>query len=253
MSHIHIPDGIIGSVWWITGYLIALGIIYFVLRKVEGEEIRRKVPMIGIVTAIMIIGMSVPLGIVPVHLTLAVLSGILIGPGFAFISVFVVNLMLALVAHGGITLVGLNTLIVGTEVLIGYYLFKTLSKKLGQMPSTVIATSIALIISMTMMVTMVGSLAGLRNAMPDFHLHSHEEQLIEEGHEEAIENDESPAAGAKYIFFTGWAAVIMVFVVGNLLESFGTAYIIRFFMKVRPDLIYEKKPKELDENLKIDQ
>jgi len=224
--------------------------MFLVLRRVEGDEVRRKIPMIGIVAAIMLLGMSVPLGIVPVHLSLAVLSGILLGPGLGFVAVFVVNLLLALVAHGGITLVGLNTLIVGAEVFVGFHLFKAFSKKFSQVPSTVLATSLALLVSMTLMVSMVGFSVGFDEAIPHFDEHGHEEELLEghieenhedeehEGEEYEEHHDENAIEEAEYLFLTGWAALIMILAVGNLLESFGTAYIIRFFTKIRPDLIH---------------
>ncbi len=242
MSHIHLPDGIISPIWWVTGYLLCFTILFFILRKLDGEEIRRKVPMIGIVSAIMLLGMSVPLGIVPVHLSLAVLSGILLGPGFGFIAAFVVNLLLALIAHGGVTLIGLNTLIVGTEIFVGYHLFKAFSKKFSQMPSTVFATSIALVVSMALTVTIVGATAGLVEVIPHHHDHGHveEEILIEEGIEETVV-EESIVSDVKYMVFSGWTALFLILLVGNALESFGTAYIVRFFMKIRPDLIHQVK------------
>lgn len=69
--------------------------------KIEkGGDIRRKIPFIGVVGALMLIFMSIPLGFIPVHLSLAVLCGILAGPELGFTAVFAVNTILSLMGHG---------------------------------------------------------------------------------------------------------------------------------------------------------
>ena len=49
----------------------------------------------------------------------AALAGMMLGPALSFVSVFVVNLILALLGHGGITAVGINTLTIGIEAALG--------------------------------------------------------------------------------------------------------------------------------------
>ncbi len=216
MSHLHLPDGVISPLWWILGYIVTFIILTVLLKQMKGDEIRRKVPMTGIVAAIMMIAMSVPLGILPLHISLGVLSGILVGPGLGFIAVFVVNFILALISHGGITIVGLNTLVIGTEVLVGTYLYRTLSKKMKQMPSTIIATAIALILSLTLMIGIVSNAVGINEITPHHH---------------------GALAEFQYLAFSGWTALIIVFSLGILLEAVATALIVRFFIRVRPDLV----------------
>ena len=45
--------------------------------------------------------------------------GMMHGPALSFVSVFVVNLILALLGHGSITAVGINTLTIGIEAALG--------------------------------------------------------------------------------------------------------------------------------------
>lgn len=353
MSHIHVPDGIIPVALWVGGYVLTLIILMLSVKSLKGEEVRRKIPLVGIVAAIMLIGMSVPLGIIPVHISLAVLSGILIGPKLGFIAVFVVNLMLALFGHGGITLVGLNTLIVGSEVLIGYYVFLYLSRKFKQLTSIIAATALALVTSLTMMALLVGFTVGFEEAVPHHHAYAEADEAFEwhglvqlqqgsyqlvfeeadddsidmvilkhEDHLEAehdgeekealevleeniilvskdnlivisdktgyrleleekqtIYNVEVEEAGeyilflqhhpsefdmkliaaggavvtlngeddhhhdhhgiseTKYLFLTGWSALVLIILVAIAVEALGTAFIVGFFTKIRPDLV----------------
>ncbi|SDJ99059.1 energy-coupling factor ABC transporter permease [Natronincola ferrireducens] len=240
MSHIHVPDGIISVVWWGLGYVLTFTIMFFIFKTLDKEEARKKIPFTGIAAAIMLLGMSVPLFIVPVHLSLAVLTGILIGPKLGFLAVFVVNIMLALFGHGGITIVGLNTLVVGSEVLIGSCLFKYFSKRLHKVGSVFIATAIALLISMTLMVGIIGVTTGVTEALPHHHHGEHdyyEDQHAIEEVEDVWEKMGDEVATIRYFAFTGWTAVVLILMAGIALESTGTALIIRYFLQVRPDLI----------------
>ncbi|AOY75899.1 energy-coupling factor ABC transporter permease [Clostridium formicaceticum] len=247
MSHIHMPDGIISAPWWVSGYFLTLMTMLWILKSMDKEEVRKKIPFTGIAAAIMLLGMSVPLVIVPVHLSLAVLTGILIGPKLGFLAVFVVNIILAFFGHGGITIVGLNTLIIGSEVFIGFYLFKYFTQRLHKVMGTVIATVIALLVSTTLMVGVVGMTAGLTEALPHHHGEEHhqEEHYVEEEYDEHHHGElQEEVTKIKYLVFTGWRAVFLILSAGILLESLGTALIIRYFLKVRPDLILP--PQDID-------
>lgn len=194
MSHIHLPDGIIPPFLWILAFLITFCIVYYIIKSIKQDEIRHKIPHTGVAAAIMLLGMSVPLFIVPVHLSLAVLTGILIGPKLGFLAVLVVNFILAFIGHGGITLVGINTLIIGSEVVAGFYIFKYVSKSGNYKLGSMIATSVAVIISMTLMVSMVSVTAGLAEALPHHHHgeHHHYEVSEERVLKEVISEQEVP-------------------------------------------------------------
>ena len=221
MSHIHLPDGVIPPVWWVTGWVICIVLVWLFARKQKGDEVKRKIPFVGVIGALMLIFMSIPLGFLPVHLSLAVLCGILAGPELGFIAVFVVNTILALMGHGGFTTIGLNVLLMGGEAVLGYYLFRAMSGKTGYAMSAIIANIIALLLSTALMVLIVGSAAGLTEVLP---IHSHG------GEHEA-------ATHLQFLSLTGWSALAIIVLIGTFIESIVTGLIVQFFSKVRPDLL----------------
>ncbi|QUH24813.1 energy-coupling factor ABC transporter permease [Serpentinicella alkaliphila] len=282
MSHIHLPDGIISPFLWIPAFLITFCIVYYIIKSIKQDEVRHKIPHTGVAAAIMLLGMSVPIFIVPVHLSLAVLTGILIGPKLGFLAVLVVNFILAFIGHGGITLVGINTLIIGSEVVVGFYIFKYVSKHGNYRFGAMIATSMAVIISMTLMVSMVSATAGFEEALPHHHHGEHhheevseervlkeviaeqevseekiiEEEVINEKITNEIETEDTDldhnhmefhtaVSNIKYFVFTGWTAVTLILFVGILLESIGTTLIVNYFVKVRPGIVSSVQNKNM--------
>jgi cobalt/nickel transport system permease protein len=244
MSHIHIPDGVIPIYWWISAYILTFGIMFFLFKKVEQEDLRKKVPFTGVTAAVMLIFMTIPLGIVPLHLSLAVFCGILVGPKLGFVAVFVVNIILALFGHGGITVVGINTLVIGSEVLVGFYAFRFISARLNKIVSSVLAVTLALFISTTFMVGVVGASVGFAEALPHHahagHEHEHEHEKHKgEAHEHEHEHSkfEEALEEIKYLSLTGWGALAAIYLAGIALEASVTALIIAFIMKRRPDFI----------------
>jgi len=267
MSHIHIPDGIIPSIWWVSGYILTAVMLFILIKNIGDKDMGKKIPLAGMSAAIMLVGMSIPLGFLPLHFSLAVLVGILVGPSIGFIVVFTVNVILALFGHGGITIVGINTLVIGSEVIIGYFIFKTLAKNWSHTKAAAVATVMALLVSLTMMVGIVGATVGLPEVLPhgdhahgedeDEHLHEDEDEHLHEDEDEHLHEDEDDhlhededdhlhdgdesfvevVRNMNYFVLTGWAALITILLVGIAFEATVTALITRFLSKVRPDLL----------------
>lgn len=150
MSHIHIPDGIIAVWLWVLGYL-AVG-IYFIAfsRHVKKTGSYKKVTIASVLGALMLLSMSIPIPFfLPYHLNLSALAGILAGPFYAVLAIFSVNMILALAGHGGITIVGLNTVVIGAEAAVAYLLFSLVRHKTGNKMflSAFLATFFALVAS----------------------------------------------------------------------------------------------------------
>ncbi len=265
MSHIHIPDGVLPLSWWGIGYLIAGFFLILAIRKLEKEDLRKKIPYLGVVSAIMLITMSIPLGIVPFHINLTVLMGVLSGPVLGYIAVFIVNLFLSFLGHGGITTVGLNTLILGLEVVIGSLMFSALKRRIKAIPAIAVVTAITLIISTCAMLGVVGlSQSGWEYALPhDHHEHgaehladdhsehdhlanSHlEEEHLGEDHLHSA-NDETflgladlrdSLSHVSFLGMTGFGAVLLILLIGIGLEVLVTILLARFFLKVKPELL----------------
>ena len=124
MTHIMVPDGVLAPWLWVGGWLVAACCLALALWATRNSDRTRLVPLAGTMAAVMALVMS--LEIVPIayepHLT--VLAGILLGPAYGFLATFVFIVLRMLVGDGSVTLLGLNTLILGAEAVGGYYLFR---------------------------------------------------------------------------------------------------------------------------------
>lgn len=252
MSHVHIPDGVLPVGWWLTGYLLTALILLIAIRRIEREDVRKKVPFLGVVSALMLITMSVPVGGLPFHINLTVLTGILAGPWLGFTALFIVNLLLAFVGHGGITVVGINTLILGAELCLGWGFFQLLRKRVRELPAIGTATVVALIISTVLMLGVVGgSQAGWEYALPHQHGHEHGEHLTDDTHHEeehilavgvleaegAEETLGEMISEISFLHISGLAAIGLILLIGIGLEVLATVLLARFLQQVRPDLL----------------
>ncbi|GEA16443.1 cobalamin biosynthesis protein CbiM [Moorella sp. E308F] len=235
MSHLHIPDGVIAPAWLVVGYAVTALALALAVRQAGREDLRKKLPRLGFVSAFMLLAMNVPLGLLPVHLNLTVLAGILLGPWLGLVAVFIVNLILALTGHGGITVVGLNTLVVGSEAIMGYYLFFAFRQRFRPVTAAAAATSLALVFSLSLMFATLG-LTRIDPVLVFYEDH-HEEQVVE------ASGPDIAAAGNEMHNEPGISlarllrVVLPISLAGIIVESVVTALIIGYLLKVRPGLI----------------
>ncbi len=235
MSHLHIPDGVIPPFWLVLGYVLTALILAIALWRVRhGADMTRRLPRLGVVAALMLVGMSVEIGIIGYHVNLTVLAGILLGPWLGFTAVFLVNLILALFGHGGITVVGLNTLIVGSETIIGWAVFGLLSRRLETRWAAAIAVVITLAISTTLMIGIV-ALTRTEPALA-FHGPTGNEPAPLLSFELLPGNaEENPMA---HLDLTRFAELVYVLgAIGWVIEAAFTALVVGFLARTRPDLI----------------
>lgn len=157
MSHLHLPDGVLP--WWLwSGGLAVTGILVFIaLKRLEAR--RRLLPTVAVMAAVSLVAMNIPLGL-PLHVNLAALAGIILGPVLGFLAVFIVNLFNALVSHGGLTMLGVNALLVGSEALVAGGLFLLLGGGRRLLVNAVLAVLVALLVS-TLLVLAVAAIAGV--------------------------------------------------------------------------------------------
>ena len=226
MSHIHLPDGIIPVFWWIIGYVLTAAMLGLAISRTNSTEARRKVPLLGIIAAVMLIGQSIPLGFIPFHLGLAVLAGIVLGPWLGFMAAFISNMFLALIGHGGITVVGLNTIVVGSEVIIGYLLYNIFRKATARpVLPVVLATTLTLTITIALMVGVVA----ISQVNPAVVLLGEEAEAIRD----SVVVD-SPAVLSLGRFVT---IIVPIAVAGIAIEAFATGLIVKFILGVRPEIV----------------
>jgi len=235
MSHIHFPDGVLPIWLWVSGFIVAIlvGAIFF--RFIKKEDLARRLPLLGMMAAAMVLGASVEIVPIAYHVNLTVISGILLGPSLVFLATFVVNVILGLFGHGGITVIGLNTLTLSIEGILGYLLFRFFWRVLKRLsPAIFLATFLALFASTLSMIGVV-SLGTAHyedlihqegKGMIEFHLSKEKEDQHQEGVKENKVNLRRFIAIVLPLGFIGW-----------MMEGVITTLIARYIHRLRPDLL----------------
>jgi cobalt/nickel transport system permease protein len=251
VSHIHIPDGVLPLWLWAAGWAAALALLSLASHLAKRSDTRRAVPLVGAVAALVLVAMGSEIVPIAYHINLTVIAGVLLGPWLGAIAAFVVVLVLALLGHGGITVVGVNTLVIATEMALGWALVRGGVRVLGRPRAGAVsgvATVVTLAITTTMLVGIV-ALAGtgataretgaldpdtleFRNPFSDgvFSI-----GLLGGEDEHAAEADTHGEA----LDVGRFAAVVYTLgPLGWLLEAFVTAGIIGYVARVRPTLVF---------------
>jgi len=240
MSHIHLPDGILPVWLWASGFVLAILIGLILLRRSRRENLSRRLPLLGMAAAVMVLGASVEIVPIAYHVNLTAISGILLGPSLVFLATFVVNVILALFGHGGITVIGLNTLTLSVEGILAYFFFRLFWRGLKRLGlAAFLATFLALLFSTLSMIGVVG--LGI----------SHYEELIHQEKERGIfefkllkgEEEHPEGTGEKTkekseVNLRRFMAVVLPLgFIGWVLEGVITALMARYIHRLRPDLL----------------
>jgi cobalt/nickel transport system permease protein len=169
-------------VWfWVLGLILTLGLVLWGLKRLGAD--RRRLPMVAMMAAVALVAVSIPLPFgLPLHLNLAALAGIVLGPVLGFLAIFVVNLLSALIGHGGMTLLGVNTLLVGSEALVAGLIFSFLGGAKFLLRNVGIGVVAALLIS-TLLVVGVVAVAEIELETLVDHGHDHGEPVAGEPHD----------------------------------------------------------------------
>ena len=236
MSHIHLPDGVLPVWLWASGFIIAILIGFILFRFIKKEELTRRLPLLGMMAAAMVLGASVEIVPIAYHVNLTVISGILLGPSLIFLATFVVNVILALFGHGGITVIGLNTLTLSIEGIFGYLFFRLFWKILKRLtPVAFIATFLALSLSTFSMIGVVG--LGVSHYEELIHKNEgngiFEFKLLKEKHDQHGEDKEKGEVNFRRFI----AIVLSLSFLGWILEGIITTLIVRYLHRLRPDLL----------------
>lgn len=236
MSHIHLPDGILPVWLWVTGFVVAIALAFFLFRLIKKKDLAKRLPLLGMMSAAMVLGASVEIVPIAYHINLTVISGILLGPSLIFLATFVVNVILALFGHGGITVIGLNTVILSIEGIFGFLFFRLLWNVLKRLTAgAFLATVLALSLSTFSMIGVVG--LGV----------SHYEELIhkDEGHgifefKLLKEHDQHHGEGKERggVHFGRFVSIVLPLAfLGWILEGIIATLILRYIYRLRPDLL----------------
>ena len=192
MSHIHLPDGLLPLWLWLGGYLLTALIVGLLFRRREGEGDARRFALLGAFAALMLLVMSI---VIPpfYHANLSVVTGIVLGPALGILAAFIVNLLLALMGHGGITVVGVNMLPLMVEILAGYGLFLLLRRlRLPLFGAGMLAVVVGLMLGTAASygILTLGA-PSINRTMQMEHAHEHGE---EHGDEHGDEDGHAPSA-----------------------------------------------------------
>lgn len=227
----HIPDGVL-PMWIVTaGWIATALVLAFCIRRVSSIELRRKTPLVGIISALMIVGMSLEIVPIGYHVNLSVIAGIVLGPALAFISVFIVNLIISMFGHGGVTVVGLNTLVIGAEAVLGYYLFQLFRSAIGG-KSIGWESSLAAFLSLLLSTSLMLGIVYLSHVSP-----AKIENIgyMVSGTGNSISGSSTADDGMN---FSRFAKIVFVFgPIGWVLEAAITGLVIKYVSRVRPDLV----------------
>jgi len=223
MTHMHIPDGILPVWLWVSGFLVMAAVLAICLFRLRSMDRKKKIPLLGVLSAVMLVAMSLEILPIAYHLNLSVVAGILLGPSLGFIAAFIVNSMLALMGHGGITVMGLNTLLLGAEAMLGHTLFYLFTKRL----STYWRAAAATVLSLFLVSACLIGIVAVSHIDSDQFLHQHGREGA--GHE----HDAGPSPEVS----TFAIMVLSLGLIGWVIEAAITGAVIRFISQVKPDLL----------------
>ncbi|MCL4552632.1 MAG: energy-coupling factor ABC transporter permease [Candidatus Marsarchaeota archaeon] len=252
MGHIHIPDGVLPIWLVVAGWAVAAVVLGLAVYRLRGEDVRRKVPLLGVVAALMLVAMSTEIAPIAYHINLTVLAGILLGPALGIIAAFIVDLILALFGHGGVTVVGLNTITLGSEVVFGFLIFKGLVAVLRRFKwspwvAGFVGTVLTLAISTSMLIGIVAAsninpatARELGPVNPDTLAFTNpfERGVISNVIVGGEAKGEPPAARISISTFA--AIVYILGSIGWVIEGSIVALIVGFLGRARPDLVFGK-------------
>lgn len=118
----HISDGILSGPVLIGGFAATAGLLFATMRHLDSNEI----PKISVMTSVFFVAdlVHVPMGVTSVHLILNGLAGVILG-WRAFPAILLgVILQALLLGHGGATVIGINTLMLGGGALASFVIWQ---------------------------------------------------------------------------------------------------------------------------------
>ena len=225
MTHVMLPDGLLP--WWISagGALVAVLIVGASTVGMQAEASAKAVATTAVMTALMVVAMSVDLLPIGYELHGTVLAGIVVGPRMASVSAIGFNVVRALAGDGAITNLGLNTTLTWLEMVGGFVAFRLLAR-------LVLARRVALAGGLAT----VASLAGVTFVYLAVMLASGEESYsvaVSEVGASVSDAWRVPNVGAG-----AFAAITLISgAIGWTIEGLATGVLLAFIVRARPGMV----------------
>ncbi len=249
MTHIMVGDGVLP--WWLSGagILAAVVLVTIASRQVTRTGSRRAIPATGVMTALMVVVMSIEIVPIGYELHGTVLAGIILGPWFGAISSLLFNVVRAFLGDGAITNIGLNTVVTWLEMAVGSMVFSRLRPFAYRGRASLcggIATAVSLSLS-TLVFLAIIALSGVEPASAvhtgsfdvatgTFDPEIHSGGLVEFHLPGSGEHPEATVAGLTP--FTWFAfATLFLGALGWAIEGLVTGVTVGFIARIRPGLI----------------
>jgi cobalt/nickel transport system permease protein len=215
MAHIHLEDGAFSLFWvivWWAAAIMIVGISLYLLRS-EKRTDSRKITLAAFCTAATFAIFQVEIPVAGgIHLSITPLVGILTGPAIGCLIVFVVNIMNAAIGHGGWSMIGANTLVNFTEVLVAFSLFFLLGKVTKSPFARAAAATFWALVCGTIVMVGIILVSGVQGVT------------------------QSPAS-----VLAGLSLVIAINLAVAVVEAMITGFVVTFLQRVRPDILDGKE------------
>jgi cobalt/nickel transport system permease protein len=211
MAHIHLEDGSFSPlfvlIWW--GIALALIAVALYLLRPQTKPDRKRITIAAFcaAAAFAVFQVSIPIA-GGVHISLTPLIGILAGPAFGLLIVFVINILSAAIGHGGWGLIGANVLVNVSEVVVAYGVFRALRSIVTDLFSRAgIATLCGLFVGNCVMIGII-LLSGI--------------QGVSQSPEQVL---------------TGLSLIAVINMGVAVIEALMTGLVVAYIGKMRPDLL----------------
>ena len=216
MAHIHLEDGSFSLLWVIVWWVCALsllGIALYFLRTSRKPDPRRiTIAAFCTAAAFAIFQVDIPIA-GGVHINLTPLIGILTGPIIGSLIVFITNILSAAIGHGGWGMIGANTLVNFSEVIVAYAIFRILKRWVPDLFSRAgIATLAGLFVGNCVMIGII-----------------------------LVSGIQGVTQGSSQIL-TGLSLIFAINMGVAVIEAFVTGLTVAYMGRVRPDLLDGGKP-----------
>jgi len=212
MTHLHIADGVLPPWLWLSGFVLA-GVFAALASYRHRNDRPDRLTLLAALGAVMLLAMSVPIGPL-VHLSFAPMVGILLGPGLGFLAALLVNATLALLGHGGLTVVGLNALVLGAALAPSRPLYLLLRRRFAPGRAGAFAAVLSLACSVAALYVVV-ALANRGDAA----------SLL-------ADPDHGARATGRFVLFSS-----PFWILATVAEALVTSSVLSFLSRVRPELL----------------